>query len=268
VTAPGAVTFGTTGTATASGGSGTGALSFSAGVSTGCSVAGTTVSVTNATLPCALTATKAGDNNYNTVTSAAFTVTLIKVAATVVLSNLSQVYTGSPLTPTATTTPASLPIVWTNAPKTNTGTYMVTATVNDANYQGAANGTFVIGSWTTSGFYQPVDMSTAAVVWNNVKGGSTVPLKFNLFAGSTEKTSTSDIMSFYQGVVACSAGFDDIVDSTLLTTGGTNLRYAGTPGSDGQFIQNWQTPRQPGKCYKVTMTANDGSSISAFFKMK
>src|SRR5204863_450709 len=44
VTGPSSVTYGSTGTATASGGSGTGAYSFSHGASTGCSVAGTTVS--------------------------------------------------------------------------------------------------------------------------------------------------------------------------------------------------------------------------------
>jgi hypothetical protein len=224
--------------------------------------------VTNASNACALTATKAGDNNYNPATSAPFTVTLIKATASVVLSNLTQVFTGSPLTPTATTTPAGLTIVWTGAPQTNPGIYPVTATVNNPNYQGVANGSFVVGSWTTSGFYQPVDMSTTVTVWNTIKGGSTVPLKFNLFAGSVEKTNVSDIMSFYQYSMDCSTGVDDTVDPTLLTTGGTILRYAGTPGSGGQFIQNWQTPKQAGKCYKVTMTAQDGSTISAFFKTK
>ena len=142
-----------------------------------------------------------------------------------VLSNLTQVYTGSALTPTATTTPAGLTIGWTNAPKTSMDTYPVTATVINSNYQGAASGSFVIGAWTTAGFYQPVDMSTTVVVWNTVKGGSTVPLKFNIFAGSAEKSSVSDIASFYQGVVLCSAGLDDGVDDALLTTGGTSLRY-------------------------------------------
>jgi hypothetical protein len=67
-----------------------------------------------------------------------------KQTATVTLSNLTKTYTGSPLTPTATTNPAGLSIVWTNAPQTNAGTYAVTATVNDPNYQGSASGTFTI----------------------------------------------------------------------------------------------------------------------------
>ena len=77
VTGPTSVTYGTTGTATSAGGSGTGAVSFSA-TGTGCAVTGTTVSVSNGSGTCFLTATKAGDNNYNNgVTSPSFTVSLV-----------------------------------------------------------------------------------------------------------------------------------------------------------------------------------------------
>ena len=93
VTGPSSVTFGTTGTATASGGSGTGALTFSAGASTGCAVVGTTVSVSDASGTCVLTATKAGDTNYNPATSAPFTVTLVKANQAPLTLNA-----GSPLT--------------------------------------------------------------------------------------------------------------------------------------------------------------------------
>jgi subtilisin family serine protease len=91
VTAPNSITYGNTGTAATSGGSGTGAVTFSTGASTGCSVSGTTVSVSNASGTCALTATKAADNNYNSTTSAAFPVTLNKIAPT-------TTFTGAPLT--------------------------------------------------------------------------------------------------------------------------------------------------------------------------
>ena len=60
------------------------------------------------------------------------------------LSNLTQTYTGSALTPTATTTPNGFGIDWTNAPQTHAGSYSVTATVNAANYQGSASGTLTI----------------------------------------------------------------------------------------------------------------------------
>ena len=67
-----------------------------------------------------------------------------KAAATVTLSNMTQTYTGSALTPTATTAPGVYTIVWTGAPQTNAGSYEVTATVDDPNYEGSASGTFKI----------------------------------------------------------------------------------------------------------------------------
>jgi len=90
-----------------------------------------------------ITAEYSGGSSFNpSVGSVAQIVN--KATATVTLSNLTQTFTGSALSPTATTTPAGLAIIWTGAPQTNAGTYPVTATVNDANYQGSASGTFVI----------------------------------------------------------------------------------------------------------------------------
>lgn len=112
------------------------------------------------------------------------------------------------------------------------------------------------------GFYQPVDMGED--VWNTVKGGSTVPLKFEVFAGPTELTDTAVVDSFTVEGVGCPVtGF--VADDIVTTTGDTSLRYDATVG---QFIQNWQTPKKSGVCYKVTMTTDDGASISAKFKLK
>ncbi len=82
------------------------------------------------------------DSNYTGSASGTFNIN--KATATVTLTNLIQTYNGSPLTPTANTTPAGLAITWTGAPQTNVGTYTVTATVNDSNYEGSATGTFNI----------------------------------------------------------------------------------------------------------------------------
>jgi len=82
------------------------------------------------------------DPNYEGSASGTFKIN--KAATTVTLSNMTQTYTGSPLTPTATTTPPGLAIVWTGTPQTNAGDYPVTATVNDPNYEGSASGTFKI----------------------------------------------------------------------------------------------------------------------------
>src|ERR1043166_4813539 len=89
-----------------SGGSGTGALTFSSGGSTGCSVSGTTVSVSDVAGSGTLTATKAADNGYNSATSAPFTVTLNKATqATLTVTGPVSVTYGA--TGTATSSGAS-----------------------------------------------------------------------------------------------------------------------------------------------------------------
>lgn len=117
----------------------------------------------------------------------------------------------------------------------------------------------VVSPWTLKGFYQPVDMND---VYNLVKGGSTVPLKFEIFAGSTEITDITAIKNLTYSETACD--LNAVTDEVELTaTGSTSLRYAG-----GQFIYNWKTPKTPGKCYRVTMMTMDGSSLMAYFKLK
>ncbi|SFS09377.1 Ig-like domain (group 3) [Microbacterium sp. cf046] len=142
------------------------------------------------------------------------------------------------------------------------GSHTLTASATDAaGNLGTRTRTYTVAAWTLGGFFQPVDMGG---VWNSVKGGSTVPLKFEVFAGGTELTSTIAVSGFTVKGVSCIGGAatDDI---ELTTTGGTTLRYDAT---GGQFIQNWQTPKSPGTCYQVTMKTQDGSSLTALFKLK
>jgi hypothetical protein len=134
------------------------------------------------------------------------------------------------------------------------------------NYNAASKQvTLAVSAWYLTGFYNPVSVGGSAVV-NTVKGGSTVPLKFNIYktAGGLELTSISDVGAFQVYSIGCSAATtEDPIEFT--TTGGTSLRYDAT---GRQFIQNWQTPKNAGSCYKVAMTAKDGTSIVAFFKTK
>jgi hypothetical protein len=141
----------------------------------------------------------------------------------------------------------------------NSGNNYAVTLVNDL--------TGVIGAWSLKGFYQPVSMSSGAMVYNTIKGGSTVPLKFNVYAGvgGAEQTSTSAVQSFVLQAVSCIAGIEDPIDDTFATTGGTTLRYDSTAG---QFVNNWQSPKVAGKCYAVTMTAQDNSTLVAYFKTK
>ncbi|MHC6592084.1 PxKF domain-containing protein [Arthrobacter sp. C152] len=119
---------------------------------------------------------------------------------------------------------------------------------------------YEVKAWTLKGFYQPVDMNG---VLNTVKNGSTVPAKFEIFAGDTELTDPA-LAKFTMKPITCSlAALQDAIETTA--TGNTSLRYDAT---SGQFIYNWKTPTAAGTCYTLTMTANDGSAISANFKLK
>jgi hypothetical protein len=119
-----------------------------------------------------------------------------------------------------------------------------------------------IAAWSLKGFYQPVDMNG---VLNTVKAGSTVPLKFEIFTGPTELTSTSQVTSLTHKEVSCTTLSSAADDIETIATGGTSLRYDATAG---QFVYNWQTPKKAGACYIVTMTTQDGSRLAANFKLK
>jgi hypothetical protein len=153
-------------------------------------------------------------------------------------------------------------------PPTAVGTYTITGNLSSLNYDITFNtGQLQIQAWTLTGFYQPVDMPVEgggySIVWNTVKGGSTVPLKFEVFVGTNERTDVAAILSFTATPNTCDAGGSDNIEVT--TTGGTVLRYDAVVG---QFNQNWQTPKTPGACYRTTVKTLDGSTKTAYFKLK
>jgi hypothetical protein len=153
----------------------------------------------------------------------------------------------------------------------------------NTNYNGASGSVeIVIRKWSLRGFYQPVGETSSVVsapgvvpavsgaVWNTIKGGQTVPLKFNIYRGEGGAlvTSVADgfsapAFSVYQ-LTSCSAvAAEDAIEGDL-STGGTELRWDGT-----QFIQNWKTPKVSAEaCFRAVVTAKDGSTITAFFKVK
>ncbi len=141
------------------------------------------------------------------------------------------------------------------------GTHTLTATATDhVGNQSMTTLSYTVTAWTLTGFYQPVDMNG---VYNTVKNGSTVPLKFEVVAGTTEVTDTATVVVSAKQITCASGSPSD--DIEVVATGGTSLRYDPT---GGQFIYNWQTPKTAGTCYAVTATTSDGSALTAFFKLK
>jgi hypothetical protein len=153
-----------------------------------------------------------------------------------------------------------------------THSYVANA-VDNADNSDSKTLAYTVNPWTLSGYKSPVTMSPNApteIVWNTLKGGQTAPLKFEIFAGSTEITSTtvnnSPVGTFKTQKISCTTDPTPVEDPLdLTTTGGTTFRFDST---SGQFVQNWQTAKAPNTCYTATFTAQDGSSLTAYFKLK
>jgi hypothetical protein len=162
VTNPGSVAFGATVTLATTGGSGTGAVTFDIGGSTGCSLSGADLTVTDNAGSCAVTATKAADANYLVATSASVPITMTKAGQTIGAispttgslaggsDTLSPATSSAGLTVTfASTTPAVCTVAGTTVTYVSVGTCSITADqAGDANYDAApqVNGTIVVGA--------------------------------------------------------------------------------------------------------------------------
>jgi hypothetical protein len=144
---------------------------------------------------------------------------------------------------------------------TTVGIHTLVATaIDQAGNRIDATLTDTVQPWTLRGYSHPVDMRG---IYNTVKNGSTVPLKFEVVADRTDLTNTSLVaMSATQITCATGTPTDEI---EVLATGGTSLRY---DTASGHFVYNWQTPKQAGSCYAVTARIDDGSVVTAVFKLK
>jgi hypothetical protein len=140
------------------------------------------------------------------------------------------------------------------------GTHTLTATATDnAGNTATSTRSYTVKNLSRSGFYAPVDGNG---VYNTIKGGNTVPLKFEVFDGTQELRSTTAVKGFSAIRVTCDTDAPMDAIELFATTGQTDLRFDTT---GDQFIQNWKTPTGSG-CYRATMTTVDGQSISALFK--
>lgn len=127
-------------------------------------------------------------------------------------------------------------------------------------------------TWTIEGFYPPVDMTDEEgnPIVNTIRSGQAVALKFEVFdENGQELTDTEIVDTFTQENISCDTlqGEDtDSIEEPLTDVGNTQLTY---DQDSGQFIKHWKTPsRQPNTCWEVELTTTDGSSISAYFRLR
>ena len=126
--------------------------------------------------------------------------------------------------------------------------------------------TYTSGSWTVNeppyvgtGYFAPIDKG----VHNTVKAGNAVPLKFRVFRGGVEITNPA-LLTFKVALVSCATltGTDSVEE---LSAGATALRYDTT---SRQFIHNWRTPSNRGKCYVASHAIGSEVLVSADFMTK
>ena len=96
----------------------------------------------------AVVAFQSGDSNWNPAPDITNVFFVYKMPAAVFLHDLAQTYDGTARTVSATTEPAGLAVEITydgqGAAPTNAGSYAVTGTVVEANWEGTTNGTLVV----------------------------------------------------------------------------------------------------------------------------
>ena len=120
-------------------------------------------------------------------------------------------------------------------------------------------------SWT--GFFQPVDNpgSGPTAVFNVVKAGSSVPVKFSLGGDM----GLSVLAAGYPRSVAASEGttaMEDLIEETLPLGTASGLKY---DASAGQYVYVWKTEKSlAGTCRTLQLKLADGSMHYANFRFK
>jgi len=197
--------------------------------------------VTSGSLPSAVPAVAAGNVCAADQASHSLTLGTLRLPANLTLSNLTQPYTSSGISPTASTTPQGLTVNFTyngsGTPPTSVGLYTVVGTIHDPNYYGSVTNTLCI-TWLISG---PTNQAVAlgATVTLNASVVAGVPLTFQWFKdkhfvlGATNSTLTIPNASvtdsgLYFVVVSNGNGMDIsppaavTVDNPVLVSWGNN----------------------------------------------
>jgi trimeric autotransporter adhesin len=159
-------------------------------------------------------ANQAGNTNYDVAAQVSQTFMVGKGAATIVLGGLSQTYDRTAKVATAATTPSGLSVSITYAQggspvasPTNAGSYDVTATITDPNFDGSMTGTLTIAAKEITGSFTAenkiYDGTMSASISGRALVGVIAPDVVTLEGG----TATFDSKNVGTGKIVTGVGF-------------------------------------------------------------
>jgi hypothetical protein len=144
------------------------------------------------------------------------------------------------------------------------GTYTFLVDASDAAGNTSSRSvSYTVGTraFTFSGFFSPVDNPP---VFNVIKAGSAVPLKFSL-GGNYGLSVLAPGYPRVELLACSSAAPTDTVEETV-TAGSSGLHY--DPLTD-RYTYVWKTKlSMKGRCWRVTLRFTDGSSQRALFSVR
>jgi hypothetical protein len=212
------------------GGSAPGALMYSPATGT----------LLNAGVGQTLTVTAAATANYNQATANVL-ITVLKANATITLSNLVKAFNGLPQSPSYLTSPAGRPVQLTfngsTTPPSAVGVYALAATVTDPNYQGSADGLFVIydptGGFVTGGGW--IDSPAGAYAADlNLSGKANFGFVSKYQKGATVPTGNTEFQ-FKEG----NLNFKSTAFQWLVINGTSQAQFKGTGTINGTGNYNF-----------------------------
>jgi subtilisin family serine protease len=236
-----------------------------------CSLSGASVHITGAG-SCAITASQAGDDNYEPAADVVRSFAIAKANQTIAFGALADKTWGDADFAVSATSSSGLDVSFTasggctvsggSVHITAVGTCTITAHQSgNGNYNAAPNvaRSFNV-AWTFRGFFQPIDNGLV----NVANAGSAIPVKFNL--GGNRGLAILASGSPSSTKVACSSGAaEDAVEQTV-TAGGSSLAYDAT---GAQYVYVWKTDGAwQGTCRQLTVKLSDNTSHTATFRFK
>ena len=254
-------------------------VSYSMGAGDPCAIVAGKVHITGAG-SCTVTASQAGNNNYNAALDVSRTFTIAKANQTITFGALADKSLGAADFGVSATASSGLTVGFSSLttavctmPTATTvhiagvGTCTIRASQGgNGNYNAAPNidRSFPV-TWVFHGFFQPVDN----VGWNGAQAGSAIPVKFdlngnqglNIFASGYPKVTLVTCPSVSTPV--------DTIEETFAASN-SGLQYDSTANPPtGQYIYVWKTEKAwSGTCRRLDVQLVDGQSKSALFQFK